>query len=465
MKLSTLLLTPLAVATIGCKWSVPTNASEVQTLDNFAAADTVRVNACTPDNQLHQDWVAKDRIKFGTDLTLDENTKSQYREIVKQYVAAVPVEIQAAFLNFGGQILLTGRAKTDCTPEMKSPDSPQYVAEKRQAMEACMKFASENGQSVLAIYQHLDPTKSIEENKKTLQHSGVRVVGLTFGQFFTKLAPNIDPSGLPARIPFRFTGTDTTAMSSVKLRLANAFFQDMALSKVYKLENLAPLIGASSSDIIRQYFLDAQGNLKASAVAQLNSDSEALMRQITFRSAAETNITPQQRMVRQQRLEDFLFGEAFDSYHCSSNTLAVMRQEFPASESMFGQINASIIQVATHIATATAPIAAQDAQRTAAANGNGINPELNYNSQPLQTQQGPNMTMLLVSELLNSARPLFEQTSPSNDPGGCPNCAQCTGAGCTQCSSCVSGNCACGCANCAGGACAGGCSSCSCAMG
>jgi hypothetical protein len=345
-------LTSLAISASGCKVSSE-NTSQQKTLDNFAAGRTVRVNECKGSETV---ILSNDRIKFsgaqfsGAD---GEKSKETHRAAVRDYMSALPREIQQTFINFGGQVLITERAAELCARPFSETGSPQFVAQGREQLESCFIYAkdpSASGAQSQAIF-----TIVHKPDVKAIRHGGVRVFGFLYAQFFPRLQRS--PAG--SAIPYTFNNkllSDDSGFRGYKSRIAASFLTDMVDKGTYDLANLAPLLGDGAAGVITE---------------NVRSGSADPLKNVTWRRKGESTLTLAEQDIRRDRFMDFVFAEAFDSMRCSSASVAVMKAEFPKTHREFVAVDQAIIMLSQKLAESVNPASASAGERSFSLAGGG----------------------------------------------------------------------------------------------
>ena len=330
----------VAILLVGCK-AGPQNESEVKTLDNFAAGRTVSINRCeggTDNSALLARWDRRINLSPALKRTLDPAAQDKYRSQVHSYIKTVPLQVQKAFLDFGGEIVLSAEAKKLCSARMADPQGNQYAAEARRQLEGCYLYTQGDqdteleDQDLFAVFHQINPAdvaEGFDENQKIIAHGGVRIFGLMYAQLFSKIAPNKAADGRK----YQFDVYDSLKVSSAKRHLANSFLVDVVKGQDFDLKTLEPLLGANSAADLTRVIKSASAE-----------DLKAIDFLGEYSFGDDGALTKGARELALMRFEDFVFGESFDSYHCSKATLATMIRSFPRSKDAYIQAKEAVAQ-------------------------------------------------------------------------------------------------------------------------
>jgi len=322
MSSSRIFLNALLAATslhyYGCKGGPAASSdSETKTLDNFAAGTTVYQNACVGSNSVS---ISEDRIRFDPKLNLAGTERTAMRTAVKDYFSSIPPNMQKVFVEWGGEVLITPDANSLCTKLFSDKSSDQYVHKGRESTESCYIYAEGNSKS-RAIFTIIHAP-----DLKAIRHGGVRMFGYMFSQFFPRLVKNEDAG---ATTKYRVAREPSVMMSTFKLNLAESFLRDLVRGKRYDIANLDTFLGTGGGAAVKRNIdagLDPFSNL-------------------TWAFDGEGSVKNGPRQMRQARFEDFVFAEAFDSFRCSSSSVAKMKTEFPETYAEFSRADKTIDQV------------------------------------------------------------------------------------------------------------------------
>lgn len=353
--------------------------SKTQSLDNLANGSSNRtINECKGNVAALTEWDDKadpnqNNIVIGKDIagSLSPEVQAKYKARVKQYLSAVPSEIQKGFLKFGGQIILTGQAEAKCNDTFsKNKGDKPY-----QSYESADKNGKDNSGNALAdscfIYSVAEPgtpnagqettvilhqinvgeigvtslagNAAYDRNEERLLHAGVREFGLIYSQFFSKLqAIDLKKGLVPHSGNFYLGQTDTTEMANVKENLANRFLLDVALAektKKYNLDALEPLLGKGSAGLIRGIVSNTKESdlksLKLLDVASFQYESDHLDQLAGDKVASR-------KQSRMNQFKDYVMGEGFDSINCSDKSRDVLEKDFQMTKEVLVIANQGI---------------------------------------------------------------------------------------------------------------------------
>jgi hypothetical protein len=459
-----------------------TENSGVKTLDNFAAGTTVSVNSCSgdvseSDGLLKKYWNQRIVINPNEATQLSAKAQEKYKDEVKKYLSAIPADVQKAFFNFGGQILLSSGGRDICSGKFSDSAAGQYLSENRRNIESCMTQASdpEKGTNMFIIHHYLDLKDENQnqgkENLKRIAHGGVRVFGLIYGQFFSKLIENPNDKQRASGVAFAFTNSDRMEWIHLKENLANRFIADMLIKKDprFKLTNLeSQQLGQGSAAKIEELFKkDSNANLLSAA---------------TF--IFEDNPSKEQIEARKMQFQDFVLGESFDSANCSNTSRGVFKASFAETQKYYSaNIVSAINATAKLVNNKLGPnegVSLTDEKDVVRGRSTGISTVLgnsksgtSYTTNPYATNPyvaNPNAAGTIptgTSQYANAAQTtnyaaMLSQLTPMLQKGAAQMAAACANCGGGNCScgnggscSCASGNCSC--ANCSSGGCGCGC--------
>jgi len=336
-RLSVLGAAALALSLVACdKTGTKTDESAAKSLDNFAAGKTVTVNQCKgtqTDAAVGARWDARINFEPALKSSLSQAAQDRYKTRVKEYLAAIPLEIQKAYLDFGGQITLTSQAAAVCASGFEDPSKPNYVADARRDLESCYVFARGAGadanKQVMSVFHQVsaaDAKDSFDANDKRIAHGGVRVFMGAFAQFFTRMNANDNTAEVAEGLKFKFANADSVKISGLKRKAASAFLVDIVKGKKYDLASLETLLGVGSAAALKGEILDANGNLKSGLSAV------DLLSKATFKRSATDAVSAEQRAAREAQFQDFVAMEGLDSVECSDATQAVLAADFSGAK-------------------------------------------------------------------------------------------------------------------------------------
>ena len=336
------LLVAIGLAALaGCKRDEASSGQK--TLDNFAAGKTVRVNECKGTSKVifPEDRIRFSGVEFASSLSKADRDRAEgpYRAAVREYMSSLPEDMQRAFLNFGGSVLISDKAGELCGKPFSDPSSSQYTASARADLESCFIYARggegtmDQNQAIFTIVHKPDA--------RAIRHGGVRVFGFLYAQFFPRLAKS--PEGSSAA-PYTFNNDamqDESGFRPYKRRLATSFLTDVVDKGIYDLANLEPLLGSGAGAVIRR-------NISADSSADPLAD-------VSWLRPGETSLTSAEIDVRRDRFMDFVFAEAFDSMRCSEASVAVMKSEFPKTHREFLAVDQAILALSKILAESATP--------------------------------------------------------------------------------------------------------------
>lgn len=429
-----------------------TPGTDLKTLDNFAAGKNVRINECRgteantiPDSKI----ILNSKIFTGVDGAAKV---AEYRGYVKEYLTSVPKDLQRAFNALDGEILITDKAAELCGKSFADTGSDQYIAPERRTIESCFIYAT-NAEQTKSWF-----TVIHAPDAKAIRHGGIRVFGSIYSQFIPRMAANADKTS-PRK--FILQENETQEFSSYKHKISAKFLADLNSQGVYDLNNLKSLLG---------------DNVKATVTNNLKRGVDPLDGLVVkYGSDAPVTDAAKLNLIR-KRFDDFVFAEAFDSFRCSGKTVAVMKEEFPATYAEYVALDRNILAAAKAVADQLEATSGSTALALAGDSGN---------APAAANLQGAGDLLSMLAPLLSGigaqgSRPTTTDangTTVQSGPSG-PSAGQVisqipfsqlfqmfnnTGATLASCG-CQGGNCSCS------GGCSGGCScssggGCSCASG
>lgn len=314
----------LVAASLGCQpASTEKEGAKVAALEDLAGNTSVDGdNACTGTNtvKIHDANIAIEGV--------DVAGKAAALTAVHSYLTAIPIDVQDAFVKLNGRILITDKAPTLCASGSDNPQTPGYVGGARH-IQGCFIFKkSAAGKDVFTIVHSPDPAG--------IAHSGVRIFGFLWAQFYTRLTAGAGSSG-----KYSLKNQEAPSAARAKFHLANRFLRDVASSTKFGLTSLEPLLGSGAAAIIT-------GNVIGKVETADAFDG------VTFAYAddptAWTNAQKDSaRSLRRQRFVDYVYADAFDSLHCNAATQKTIREDFEKTYAAFLPIDATIAAMAKAI--------------------------------------------------------------------------------------------------------------------
>jgi hypothetical protein len=460
-----ILVVTLMALLLSCKPAQ--DLSKTKTLDNFAAGKTIADNQCKGTKSV---VFPSSRIFVKDKPCTGKNAQDKLCQSVKSYLTAVPEEVQSAFASLGGSIIVRSDAAKICSQPFSDKKSGQFINnDEAKLIKSCFfygnaKNAVKGQEAVLSIIHDAD--------SKEIAFGGVRVFGYLFSQFLSRLDPVAKTNrSTPS---FELMGSDTMQFSSLKNKVAHSFVNDVLTKKIYQLETLSPLLG------------DKENSVKAIAkIKENHSISKAnIFEGVSFAKDSDVDVfgvknVDQAREIRRIRFEDYIFAEAFDSFHCSDATRKVMNQQFADTEIVFTPANNAILALAKSIAASNTPSTKLSTEEVAPEQTDSLS-VISVNAESAMNVVGGAEILALLKSLWPAfsggvlsggfGKSMVRANKVNNgaDEGLFSSLADslmssCKGCGCNSiCKGGCSGGCCCGSGGCQG--CSGGCSCCPSAM-
>lgn len=296
---------------LGCK---PTRGSQVQSLDDLAAGSDAHKYQCkVPANALQSlSPNEKQHIVMPDGKNCADQPSNPFCEAVAGYLGRLPKELRSNYFEvLGGNVKIVEKDNMEysCAQALAVEGSPQFVPQAdRRKVKSCYNL----GGNILSIIH--------EANVDDIKENGLRAFGMFYAQGPSRFKLVTKEGG---KRGFEFVPriTDDTKFLDKKRELATIFTKDLANLELkekgkYSLERLKPLLSDKEIAALR--------SKSASPFAWITNDENLL----------KSNAADQPEYIRQQRLVDTIWGEAFDSYHCSTesseNALALFPNTKPA---------------------------------------------------------------------------------------------------------------------------------------
>jgi len=268
-----------------------TDSSGLKTLDNFASGSRDTLNECNGD--------PKSRNSKGLGVILSaldkkilwysKKNKEPMLKAIHDGFSAVPPDFQNAFMELGGQIVVSSKSNILCTAQERLA---AFKDDKKFSVKE-LKVLKEGLDEVAACYQFTPPSVYKLQNKRDgqvlsivlpddvteIKHSFVRSFGFLVSQVYARLKVNTDNDEV------YWTSTENSKFRTLKQEIAGAFLKDIS--------------NTENASRFKSYL----ANGKAS-----NADKRSF--------------------------QDFVYAESFDSYYCnayasgSKNTRNVMKSKF-----------------------------------------------------------------------------------------------------------------------------------------
>lgn len=315
------------------------SVTEVKTLEDLASGESVGGdNICSGSFPalLQTDRIDVDKSGPSFQGASAATTEATLRAAVNEYLTAIPEPMQRAFIKLGGRILITDKASSLCSSGFADSASLHYVSPKRRAIESCYLYLNDTdatpagatgtkGSRAVFTIVH-------QPNVAAIRHGGVRIFGFLYAQFYARLY-----SAGQTSVAFKLQGKESAQFYTHKKALAEAFLRDIVRSTSFDLIQLESLLGEGSAQIVKKNVLDGTSKDPLAGVAFHYADDAA--------AVART----EQSSLRASRFYDFVFAEAFDSFYCNADSLALMRRDFALSFGAFSPLNSLTLQVSKRL--------------------------------------------------------------------------------------------------------------------
>lgn len=303
----------LAAAGVGCKQRH--DASEVQSLDNFARGSGAALsqNSCHGGYDLIEDLFSPDldmvNIHEAPGQTLDA---MQTR--VESALRAVPTEVQVAFFGVGGIVEVTPEAHNICAQKLDD-DAKKRLSEGGDRIKGCWKYQTDQIEDENGT-KEADPRVVIyiDTDAGSIEHALVRTFGYVLSQVLVKL----DKDGDQPRVR---TVQSDPKFEEAKEKITLAFLKDVGASNGrYDLKRHARLLG---TDVV-----SADQLARSTGWQQLKT----------------------QRPDAARAFADYVFAETFDSFYCSTQTKDVLTRDFRQTGTEFQPVAEAITGMAAELA-------------------------------------------------------------------------------------------------------------------
>jgi hypothetical protein len=303
----------------GCRQDGDEHDNQTKSLDNLAAGDTATVNKCEGSNKVI--------VPAGHIVVKSSDPDGELRKAVEEYLSALPGSVQQLFNDAGGRILIVDDARKICEAARLHDESILQANEDPDGFDSCFVYLS-------------DPTGEVERhvlavvhapNAKLIQHAGVRTFGFMLSQYFSRLNPSDDVSTVT------LADAETPVYRETKIWLADAFVKDVARQKIMTREMLSRIFAFQFD---QETYEAIQTNLTAGKYA---------FRDLTFGFKKRKDI--EDVVVRGA---DVIAGEAFDSLHCSAQSLQNAQEPFKLTLEKFKPIDHDFIEIAEQLTGAMA---------------------------------------------------------------------------------------------------------------
>ncbi len=364
----------ISVTNSSCK---KLNNSNLQSLDNFAAQQTLRDNSCVGDGKSVKFQSLIDSVKIS-------GGSADSRRAVRDSLAAVPAGLLNFFVLSEGVVNITNQPVASCSKGSSTDLANQAKYEKTHscATQGIRKNFKANAQTVSKILPPIDIY--ITDDAAVIRHYLVRQFGLVFFGTYSRTAYLSEFKGYSV-------GSDVRVDIALAIeKLTVAYLLDIGHSPSMSMISVDAYLGRGAGQILRDYWIG-------------KSAPRGVQPEMIMARAPEDVLTGFfKKIPREEILARFslfkasLVSEAFDSYYCNAvapfnegvlksaaaspsietltsairstqNTWAVMKEVFPLTHRQFRDFAAPILDSMT---SQISPFIAANAQsRLALADG------------------------------------------------------------------------------------------------
>jgi hypothetical protein len=309
------------------------SGSQIQTVDNFAAAGEVRTNACrvaddaeTAEHRFNPKYKKKIHLADADIATpgASAERRAQLLDTVKIALSAVPQWSQDVLVANKGQILVTPKAKSICTNGMKDEKTSNYVPQSaKDGVDACIWLdATDPNHRVLSVV--------LLDQEKTISSALVRTFGFLHVQYYPRLRMNIGARDAL----FVLDEVDTSETHKAKVELTRTFLRELTQSgraaSLFGVDGLQPVLGHVQKGS-RSLAEQIAANVDAK---DASADDEGLFANLSLTyDGEEGELNPTTRIIRGRRIVDSLAANAFDSIYCRTSDAALTDDDLAGLQS------------------------------------------------------------------------------------------------------------------------------------
>ncbi|MEY4630405.1 MAG: hypothetical protein RIQ81_525 [Pseudomonadota bacterium] len=294
--------------------------SSVKTLDAVAAGGITKLYQCKGNNEV---LIPDNRIVLDKSSSLQSRgseEQASLKKAVRDYFSALDPAMQKLFLTLGGQVMITDPSKIGDYCKNAQTASGQTTGD---ITDGCFVFADDpqgNQKTIFTIVHSASPDR--------IRYFGPQIFGYLYAQLYSRFAA-------PTRQGASFSINQKESMQfvSFKEQLADAFLADLLASKKYTLAPLKPIMGE-----------EVESELRAA------KSKTSLLDLVSFRRAGESRTLDSGIVeARRSQVRDYFLAHAEQSLSCNSESLAVMKADFPSSYKVYDQVHQALLQISREL--------------------------------------------------------------------------------------------------------------------